>query len=141
MRSGTPAGLVFKCLDQDSNLDLDLRRVLCDPLHSESIVFHFYLMDATGYSEVRPRSRFSASKQRPGLSNSRGTPHGLVGCVAVIRPLPTGMPGTVNSRRHDDFAFGSALEAQAGGIGGQADVITFLSRSALHGGHRMTGVA
>ena len=32
-RSGTPAGRSFKCLDQDLNLDLDLRRVLCDPLH------------------------------------------------------------------------------------------------------------
>ena len=27
----------FKCLDQDSNLDLDLRRVLCDPLHHRDI--------------------------------------------------------------------------------------------------------
>ena len=37
MRSGTPAGLHFKCLDQDLNLDLDLRRVLCDPLHHRDI--------------------------------------------------------------------------------------------------------
>ena len=27
----------FKCLDQESNLDLDLRRVLCDPLHHRDI--------------------------------------------------------------------------------------------------------
>ena len=37
MRSGTPAGRSFKCLDQDLNLDLDLRRVLCDPLHHRDV--------------------------------------------------------------------------------------------------------
>ena len=35
--SGTPAGRSFQCLDQDLNLDLDLRRVLCDPLHHRDI--------------------------------------------------------------------------------------------------------
>ena len=37
MRSATPAGRSFKCLDQDLNLDLDLRRVLCDPLHHRDV--------------------------------------------------------------------------------------------------------
>ena len=37
MRSGTPTGRSFKCLDQDLNLDLDLRRVLCDPLHHRDV--------------------------------------------------------------------------------------------------------
>ena len=37
MRSGTPAGRSFQCLDQDLNLDLDLRRVLCDPLHHRDV--------------------------------------------------------------------------------------------------------
>ena len=37
MQSSTPAGRSFKCLDQDSDLDLDLRRVLCDPLHHRDI--------------------------------------------------------------------------------------------------------
>ena len=32
-----PQGLLSKCLDQDSDLDLDLRRVLCDPLHHRDI--------------------------------------------------------------------------------------------------------
>ncbi len=32
-----PQGLRIKCLDQDLNLDLDLRRVLCDPLHHRDI--------------------------------------------------------------------------------------------------------
>src|SRR5208282_3808896 len=37
--SGTPTGRSFKCLDQGSNLDLDLRRVLCDPLHHRDIQY------------------------------------------------------------------------------------------------------
>ena len=37
MRSGTPAGRSFKCLDQGSNLDLDLRRALCDPLRHRDV--------------------------------------------------------------------------------------------------------
>ena len=37
MPSSTPAGRVFKCLDQDSNLDQDLRGVLCDPLHHRDV--------------------------------------------------------------------------------------------------------
>ncbi len=37
MLSGTPTGRSFKCLDQGSNLDLDLRRVLCDPLHHRDV--------------------------------------------------------------------------------------------------------
>ena len=32
-----PVHLQGKCLDQESNLDLDLRRVLCDPLHHRDI--------------------------------------------------------------------------------------------------------
>ena len=32
-----PAHSQGKCLDQESNLDLDLRRVLCDPLHHRDI--------------------------------------------------------------------------------------------------------
>ena len=32
-----PVHLQGKCLDQDSNLDLDLRRVLCDPLHHRDV--------------------------------------------------------------------------------------------------------
>ena len=32
-----PQGLLSKCLDQDLNLDLDLRRVLCDPLHHRDV--------------------------------------------------------------------------------------------------------
>ena len=39
MRSGTPAGLSFKRLDQESDLDLDLRRVLCDPLHHRDVQY------------------------------------------------------------------------------------------------------
>ena len=39
MLYGTLARPSFKCLDQDLNLDLDLRRVLCDPLHHRD-VFH-----------------------------------------------------------------------------------------------------
>ena len=35
--SGTPTGHSFKRLDQDLNLDLDLRRVLCDPMHHRDI--------------------------------------------------------------------------------------------------------
>ncbi len=35
--SGTPAGRSFQCLDQDLNLDQDLRRVLCDPLHHRDV--------------------------------------------------------------------------------------------------------
>ncbi len=37
MLSGTPTGRSFKCLDQGPNLDLDLRRVLCDPLHHRDV--------------------------------------------------------------------------------------------------------
>ena len=33
----TRRALVFKCLDQESDLDLDLRRVLCDPLHHRDV--------------------------------------------------------------------------------------------------------
>ena len=32
-----PQGSLSKCLDQELNLDLDLRRVLCDPLHHRDI--------------------------------------------------------------------------------------------------------
>ena len=32
-----PQGLLSKCLDQDSDLDLDLRRVPCDPLHHRDV--------------------------------------------------------------------------------------------------------
>ena len=39
MPSGTPAGRSFKCLDQESNLDLDLRRVPCDPLHHRDVQY------------------------------------------------------------------------------------------------------
>ncbi len=34
-----PQGLLSKRLDQDSNLDQDLRRVLCDPLHHRDIQY------------------------------------------------------------------------------------------------------
>ena len=30
----------IQCLDQDSDLDLDLRRVLCDPLHHRDVFKH-----------------------------------------------------------------------------------------------------
>ena len=36
-RPAHPQGLLSKCLDQDLNLDLDLRRVLCDPLHHRDV--------------------------------------------------------------------------------------------------------
>ena len=36
-RPAHPQGVRFKCLDQDLNLDLDLRRVLCDPLHHRDV--------------------------------------------------------------------------------------------------------
>ena len=32
-----PQGLRCQCLDQESDLDLDLRRVLCDPLHHRDV--------------------------------------------------------------------------------------------------------
>ncbi len=36
-RPAHPQGLRCQCLDQESDLDLDLRRVLCDPLHHRDV--------------------------------------------------------------------------------------------------------
>ena len=55
--SGTTAGRLFKCLDQDLNLDLDLRRVLCDPLHQPYPATFRFSVDRPGIEPESPVRR------------------------------------------------------------------------------------